>query len=116
VRWEDERLRVFGLLALAAAVLERSFEDVPAVFRLLAAIQAPARSPVERAMSALLQALARRSPAETARFLLDAVRGGWPGAENLVRQSLAAFPERQRAALNRALLEHRQAGIMPTSR
>ena len=56
-----------------------------------------------RAYLEVVRAAARRSPPETARFLVDEIEHARPGATRLARQTLSDFPPRQREALRQAL-------------
>lgn len=115
LRSGSERVRTLGASSLAALVDDAAFEDVPAVFRLLASLPLAGHGVFRGALEQTVGALARRSPPEAARFLLDALRLRTPGAEALIRRSLSAFPARQRSLLEAALSEGRGTGIIPPS-
>jgi hypothetical protein len=115
LRSGSERVRALGATGLTALVDDASFEDLPAVFRLLTDLPLAGHGVFRRALEQTVDALARRSPPEAARFLLDALRLGTPGAASLARRSLPAFPARQRGLLEEALSEGRGAGIIPPS-
>ncbi len=103
LRSANPRLLAFGLLALTAAVEAPGFVDLPAVLRMLAGVCGETRGESRRGLVALVRVLARRSPAETARFVLDELEARTPGAERLLRGVLEAFPAPQRERLAQAL-------------
>jgi hypothetical protein len=76
--------------------------DLPRLFGLLS-LAPPQAGEAWRAQVAILQGAARRSPAEAARYLVDEIESGSPGAARLARQILDDFPPRQRLALRKAL-------------
>ena len=106
-------LRALGLLGLAAALEEPGFDDVPAVFRLLSRLAPPPQGEPHRAYAALLTRLARRSPRETSRLLLDGLALRRPGMAAAVRSVLPALPTAQRERLGRALSTPPGPGIIP---
>ncbi|MGD2253100.1 MAG: DNA alkylation repair protein [Anaerolineales bacterium] len=99
----NARLRGLALLALAVEVANPEFEDLPSVFGLARGQADSVRGETRQALFALVRALARRSPPETARFLLDDLADERSGARRLVREVLKDFPPRHRAALRKAL-------------
>lgn len=104
--WLDQRsrqLRNFALMALRAAVEDSSFEDLPTVFRMLAGVVERVRGASRQSLFELVRAMARRSPPETARFLLDELNQDSAGARRMIKSTLEAFPERQRDLLEHAL-------------
>ena len=107
-----ERPRLIALLALRAAVQDQDFLDLPGLFRSLHGAASAVRGESRRALRALIEALAQRSPAEAASFLLQEFNPTWAP---LVQQTLPAFPERQRSVLLERLSAYRQTGIMPAS-
>ena len=110
-RW----LRLFALLALHSAVENPTFEDLPTVFHLLSGVSEKARGESRQVLYALLRTLTRRSPPESARFLLDELAREIPGAQRMIRASLEHFPTRQQELLRRALSVKKRTGIIPQS-
>ncbi len=102
-RGQETRLQTFGLLALAAAVDDPRFEQLPGLLRGLAGLRSAPRGESRRALNDLVNSLARRTPPEAARFLLDEIERHSPGIDRLVRSNLDAFPPSQRQQLSRAL-------------
>jgi hypothetical protein len=100
-----KRVRALGLLSLAALAEEASFEKIPMLLRLINGQLGAARDEVARALQVLLRALARRSPAEAAHYLLEELQSGGKNARRVARRVLDAFPERQRESLREALSE-----------
>jgi hypothetical protein len=97
------KIRVFGLIALEGAVQDGQFTDLPTVFQLLAGISVSARDEERRSLGRVIRSLARRSPQEAARFLLDEQVRNDTTARRLIRDVRDAFPPRQRELLERAL-------------
>jgi len=102
-RGVETGLQTLGLMALAAAVDDPRFEQLPSLVRGLAAVTPAPRGEARRALGDLVNSLARRTPPEAARFLLDEIERHSPGVDRLVRGSLDAFPPAQRQQLSRAL-------------
>jgi hypothetical protein len=97
------KIRVFGLLALEGAIQDRQFTDLPTVFRLLAGASISARDEERRSLHRVIRSLARRSPQEAVRFLLDELVRNESTARRLIREVRDEFPPRQRELLERAL-------------
>jgi len=95
-----------GLLALQDAIARVDAADLPRLFALLT--QAPPLQVGDawRAHVAVLRETARRSPAEAARYLVDEIERGRPGAGRLARQVIEEFPTRQQEALRQSLRTH----------
>lgn len=110
-RW----LRLFALMALHAAVENPTFEDLPTVFRLLSGVSEKARGESRQVLYALVRTLTRRSPPESARFLLDELAREVPGIQRMIRASLGNFPARQKELLKHALSAKNRTGIIPPS-
>lgn len=99
----EAKLLALGLAAVAQAVADPRFEDIPSVFPLLRGITESAQGEGRRQLGNVMRALARRSPPEAARFLREErIRCG-AGAHWLVRACLDAFPARTRDELRRTL-------------
>ena len=92
-----------GLLALQDAVAGVDAGDLPRVFALLAQAPPPQAGEAWRAQVEVLREIARRSPAEAARHLVDEIERGRPGSTRLTRQVLNEFPPRQQEALRQSL-------------
>jgi hypothetical protein len=108
-----ERPRLLALWALQAAAQDPGFQDLPGLLRALRGAASAVRGESRRALRGLIEALARRSPAEAASFLLQELQRQEQSLAPLVSQALPAFPERQRAVLLERLSAYRHAGIMP---
>ena len=91
------------LLALQHIIPDLEADDLPRVFEILEASPVPVAGEAWRAYLDVVRVCARRSPAETARFLVDAIENARPGATRAARQTLSEFPPRQRDALRHAL-------------
>lgn len=107
--------RAFALRALAHAVADPSFQDLPEVLDLLAVEVEGASGDEARAHVELAVALARRTPGETARVLREGLERHRPWSYRLATAALPELPERTRASLQRSLSASRAAGIMPRS-
>ena len=103
---QGPRLQSLAMSALTAAVEDTSFEHLPALLTRLEGKAGKARGEAKRAMVSLVRSMARRSPPEAARFLLDEMERGTPGASRLAASVLEAFPEAQRRRLASALRAH----------
>lgn len=99
----QRKMRIFGLLALEGAVQDGHFTDLPSVFQLLAGASISARGEERRSLCRVICSLAKRSPQEAARFLLDEQVRSDSTALRLIRDVRDAFPPRQRELLERAL-------------
>ena len=92
-----------ALLALEQILPDLNPDDLPRVFAVLEAAPVPAAGEAWRAYLEVVRVAARRTPHETARFLVDAIEHARPGATRSARQTLGDFPPRQREALRQAL-------------
>jgi len=92
-----------ALLALEEIVPDLNPDDLPRVFAVLEAAPVPVSGEAWRAYLEVVRVAARRSPPETARFLVDQIEHARPGATRVARQTLSDFPPRQREALREAL-------------
>lgn len=97
------RLRLFALIALQSAVEDVDFNDLPTIFRILSGASKSVRGESRQALYKLVRTLAKRSPPEATRFLLDELEGEIPGSRRMIRSLLESFPARQRDLLERAL-------------
>lgn len=98
-----QRLRLFTLRALQTAVEDADFDDLPTIFRILSGASKSVRGESRQALYTLVRTLAKRSPPEATRFLLDELAGEVPGSRRMIRSLLENFPIRQRDLLERAL-------------
>ena len=94
-----------GLRALLFLLKSSSFENMPLAMRLLAPVVRAAPSRLKPDLLDLIQALAQRSPRETAFFLRQnlAVKNDNPGTPWLIRNSLRYFPLEMQSSLRQAL-------------
>lgn len=106
IEWIDEilqssrrRIRQFALIALETGIQQRSFEDLPGVFRILRKLPSKVRREARQTYYELMRALARRSPAETTRFLRDDLEHDRSEGLKTIRATIQAFPSRQRKLL-----------------
>lgn len=114
VRWHfKHRRRAFALHVLRAAVEDRGFQALPRVLELMAPRGEAPIAEERRALNHLAEALARRTPGETARWLGEALerRQAWSYAA--AAAALPALPEWAGRQLERSLLAARAAGIIP---
>lgn len=108
----QEKLQSFALLALQSAVEDPSFEDLPTVFGLLDGTTGRFSGALFHNLNRLIDALARRSPLEAARFLMDELKHESRSTKRMVQNSIEKFPARQRDLLERALSAKNQTGII----
>ena len=94
-----------GLRALLFLLKSSSFENMPLAMRLLAPVVRAAPSRLKPDLLDLIQALAQRSPRETAFFLRQnlVVKNDNPGTPWLIRNSLRYFPLEMQSSLRQAL-------------
>jgi hypothetical protein len=101
---DGQHLRHLVLLALLIRV-DRSTDDadLPKIFRLLRGAVGNVRGDSYTTLVDLVQALARRSRQETARYLIDEMKRGTPGIGRMVRSCLKEFPADLRTQIEMAL-------------
>jgi len=105
-RWlhsESAPIRAFSLHGLGAAVMDPTFDELPALYGMLRGFDQPMRGESRRALLELVRALAIRSPAETTHFLLERLKRGGAQADRLARSALEVLPKAQRSAIQKAL-------------
>lgn len=103
LRSSRSHLQALGLRTLGAGLDMPELNDLHRAFEALGLLPRPLRGEARSALADLLDALARRSPAETTRFLLDAIESDQPGIDRLARPLLASLPPAQRERLAAAL-------------
>lgn len=104
-------MQSLGLSGLLPVIQDREFENLPRIYRLLAPLVQTAPNPLQAELQQAIEALARRSPVETAYFLrqmLSMAEGVTP--IRLVRRCLPAFPEETQAGLRKAILSRPNRG------
>lgn len=103
--FESRPTRLAGLawLALAAAIPDLDPAALPRAFEAMEGAPPAVAGEAWRGRVGALEAAARRSPPETARFLVDQLEAGRPGAALLARHLLPGFPAAEQAALRAAL-------------
>ncbi len=95
---------VIALKALLPAVRDREFENLPPIYQMVSPlIQLPA-SGLQSELDIMIEALARRSPTETAYFLRQMLgMNTGISTARLVRRALPAFPENLQEGLKTAM-------------
>ncbi len=96
-------LHALGLRALLAGLEMPELEDLHRAFQVLARLPHPMRGEARQAFTDLLATLAKRSPAETTRFLLEGIDREQPGIERQARSLLPGLPPAQRERLSASL-------------
>lgn len=96
-------LHALGLRALEAGLELPELEDMHRAFEILASLPRSLRGDARGALADLLETLARHSPAETTRFLLEEIEAERPGVERLARSILPGLPPPQRERLGAVL-------------
>ncbi|MGH2627035.1 MAG: DNA alkylation repair protein, partial [Anaerolineales bacterium] len=109
---ESSRWRTLGFRAIEAALEDPSFEPRPVAFDLLGGRSLEPPGVEGQAMLAAWRSAIARSPAEAAQTLLEELAAGGEPARRLISRNLEAFPERQRARLERALSGPPPPGII----
>lgn len=108
--WLDsasKEIQEVGLKSLLPLVQDRSFQNLPRIYRILDPLVQSAPGEFLADLQKNIEVLARRSPAETAYFLRQMLSlSETGGTVRLVRRCLPAFPEEQQASLRKALLAH----------
>lgn len=94
---------ILGLRSLEASMEDLDAGEMPRTFEVLEGLAPLEGGEAWRAQLGLVRALARRSPPETARFLVDQIEQARPGATRMARQMLEDFPALEREALRRSL-------------
>lgn len=103
---DNPTLQSIGLRALRPLVLDSDFNNLPAIFRLIQVHVHRAETDLRPDLLELVQALAKRSPRETAYFLRRSLDGALDeGTARLVRRCLDFFPEENQRGLRQALRE-----------
>jgi hypothetical protein len=100
----QKEMQALGVRALVPLVNDPAFETLPAVFRLLSPLVQSAPAPLHTDLQAILEALARRIPTETAYFLRQMLGlASGQGTARLVRRCLPLFSPAQQASLRSAI-------------
>jgi len=107
-RWVQEQnpgLQGIGLQALVSMVNDESYQNLPSLFRILMPMMSSISSGLLPDLITVVEGLVRRSPAETAYFLRQALSlGRETGAARLVRRCLPLFPAELQTSLRAALV------------
>lgn len=99
--------QAIGVQALIALVNDRTFENLPAVYRLISPGVQHVHPRLQADLQLAIQALIKRSPAETAFFLRQSLSlSSGTGTARLIRRCLPAFDAAQQATLRAALQAH----------
>jgi hypothetical protein len=97
------RLRHLGILALHGRSQDQDFKELPRILRQMEGLSSQVRGSSQRSLNALVRDLARISPPEVAKYLIDEVHAQVSGAGRLTRAAIPVFPERLQKELLRAL-------------
>lgn len=96
----DPAYRRMGIMALQPLIEDRSFENLPAVFKAVSPLIQEYQDLYRSELRRTLIALSRRSPNETAYFLRQMISiNSSPELIKLLRQCLPDFPEEVRSRL-----------------
>lgn len=101
---EDPILQSYGLRAILAMINDSSFENLPAVFRLIGPLMRSIPAKLQGDLMTILEATAKRWPTESAFFLrqqLSISQG--PGVPRIIRRCLPLLSLEQQASLRNAL-------------
>ena len=98
------QLQAIGVRALVPIVKDHNFENLPPVFRLLSLPVQTVPAALQTDLYLVMEALARRTPAETAYFLRQSLSmASSPSTARLIRRCLPIFGPAQQASLRAAL-------------
>ncbi len=105
--WLDTLRTEYEVIALKAAlpaVRDREFENLPPIYQMVSPlVQAPVPG-LQAELDTMIEALARRSPTETAYFLRQSLGlGAGSNTVRLVRRALPLFPENLQESLRAAM-------------
>ncbi len=101
---EDPVLQSYGLRAILAMINDAGFENLPAVFRLISPLMQSIPDKLQGDMVTILEATAKRWPAETAFFLRQLVSiSQGPGVPRIIRRCLPLLTPDQQTSLRSAL-------------
>jgi hypothetical protein len=101
-------LRRVGLYAIPALIAIEKFENLPILFRWVAPLIRDADIEIKDQLSAIVRAMALKSPQETSNFLNKIVISAPnPHTAAIIRQSLDAFPPDQQSSLHQILRQHK---------
>ena len=93
-----------GVRALIPMIEDQAFENLPPVFRLISPLVQRSPAPLFTDLQAVIEALAQRTPIETAYFLRQALgMAPGPAITRLIRRCLPRFNPAQQASLRAAL-------------
>jgi len=100
-------LRRVGLYAIPTLIAIENFENLPLLFRWVAPLIRGADIEIKDQLSAIVRAMALKSPQETNHFLRKIVISAPnPHTAAIIRQSLDAFPPDQQSSLHQILRQH----------
>jgi hypothetical protein len=106
----DVLSRKVGLRAMPALIQNPDFENLPALYRLLAPQVRESTSALEADLIQVVRSLGRRSPQETAYFLQQNLKAPHKSGLGLItRKSLDVFPPDLEESLRKALRERMRA-------
>jgi hypothetical protein len=106
----DVPSRKVGLRAMPALIQNPDFENLPALYRLLAPLVRESTSALEADLIQVVRALGRRSPQETTYFLQQNLKAlHQSGLGLIIRRSLDVFPPELEESLREALRERMRA-------
>jgi hypothetical protein len=96
-------LQMLALQAMRGAVEDGAFKGLPRVFQALEGCAGRMRGARWKAFEQLVRALAQRSPQETTRFAMEALKRDDPGAKKMARSLLDALPMPLQARISQFL-------------
>ncbi len=106
-RWNQGQNKI-GLKVLPYFIQYPAFSNLPIIFSMISPMLKEEKSKTDRSFRAVLTALAKRSPQETAYFLRQHVLiTNLPNSEIFIRQNLDVFPAYEQAELRKFLRNRR---------
>lgn len=100
----DADAKAIGLQAIYSLIEDRGFENLPPIYRMLGPLVQNIPTALQANVSSVVEALARRNPAETAYFLRQSLSISTnPNTARMIRRCLPLFEPQQQASLRAAM-------------
>jgi hypothetical protein len=104
-------LQTLGMRALVPLIQDPAFENLPPIFRLVGPAVQNISAPLQTDLQIVVEALAKRSPVETAYFLRQSLSiAVGQGTARLVRRCMPLFDTSQQTSLRNALQANSTSG------
>jgi hypothetical protein len=108
---DEVPVQEMGLRALRSMLVKPGFENLPAVFAILASVLRTASAALHFELAAVLEACARHSPGETLYFIRQTVAASpEPHMARLIRRCLPFFDDDGQKSLRQLLVARKRGG------